>query len=78
MKKVLVLGPGCPKCQKMLEHTQQAVEQAGLGCAVEKVTDIQQIVAYGVMMTPALVIDDKVVVTGRVPDVAEIVGMLEA
>ncbi|HOP07740.1 MAG TPA: thioredoxin family protein [candidate division Zixibacteria bacterium] len=78
MKKILVLGTGCPKCEKLLEHTNQAVEQAGLSCDIEKVTDIQRIVSFGVMMTPALVIDNKVVVSGRVPDVTEIMKMLQA
>ena len=72
------LGTGCPKCEKLLEHTNQAVEQAGLSCDIEKVTDIQRIVSFGVMMTPALVIDNKVVVSGRVPDVTEIMKMLQA
>lgn len=76
MKEVKVLGPGCPKCQQLLKQTQEAVQQLGLDCSVEKVTDIMQITGYGVMMTPALVVDGQVKVTGRVPSVEDLKGML--
>lgn len=77
MKEVKVLGPGCPKCQELMVQTQKAVEELGLECSVEKVTDIQQITSYGVMMTPALVVDGQVKVTGRVPSRDDIKKMIE-
>jgi small redox-active disulfide protein 2 len=77
MVKILVLGTGCPKCEKLAEHVRQAVEKAGIADAeVEKVTDIMQIMKYGVMITPALVVDGDVKFMGRVPGVEEIVGIL--
>ncbi len=76
MKQIKVLGPGCPKCEKLLEQTKKAVSDLGLDCTVEKVSDIQQIVSYGVMMTPALVVDDVVKVVGKVPSADEIKNML--
>ncbi len=72
MRKIEVLGPGCPKCQKLHEKTQKAALELGLECNIVKVTDIQEITGYGVMMTPALVIDGQVKVTGKVPAVAEL------
>lgn len=77
MKEVKVLGPGCPKCQELLKQTEKAVKELGLDCSVEKVTDIQQITSYGVMMTPALVVDGQVKVTGKVPsldDIKKLIG----
>jgi small redox-active disulfide protein 2 len=71
MNKIQVLGPGCPKCKKLVEVAGEAVQKLGLECTVEKVTDIREIMTFGVMMTPALVVDGKVVLTGRVPTVAE-------
>ncbi len=72
MKKVEVLGPGCPKCQKLMEQTELAVRELGLECDLEKVSDIQKIMTYGVVMTPALVVDGTVKVTGKVPSLDEI------
>jgi len=75
--RIQVLGTGCPKCAKLEEHVREAVERAGLGDAVvEKVKDLKEIMAFGVMMTPALAVDGEVKVTGRVPGVDEIVEML--
>lgn len=72
MKKLQILGTGCPKCMKLAEATREAAIQLGLDFEIEKVTDIARIVSFGVMMTPALAVDGKVVVSGRVPTVAEI------
>ena len=72
MKKLQVLGTGCPKCVKLAEAVQAAAGQLGLEFELEKVTDIKRIVASGVLMTPALVVDGRIVVTGRVPGVDEI------
>lgn len=76
MKQVQILGTGCPKCEKLAKTTAEAAELAGIDCEIEKVTDIQKIMQYGVMMTPALVIDGKVKVVGKVPPVEEIKEML--
>jgi small redox-active disulfide protein 2 len=77
MVRIQVLGTGCPKCEKLVEHVRQAVEKAGIADAeVEKVTDIMKIMKFGVMITPALVVDGDVKFMGRVPDVDEIVNIL--
>lgn len=76
MKKVEVLGPGCPRCQELMKRTEQAVRELGLECQVEKVSDIMKITTYGVMMTPALVVDGEVVLVGKVPESEEIKKLL--
>ncbi|UCD39100.1 MAG: TM0996/MTH895 family glutaredoxin-like protein [Fidelibacterota bacterium] len=67
MLSILVLGPGCYNCQKLAALCQEVVDEQGLEAAVEKITDLNQIHALGVMMTPGLVINGKVVTSGRVP-----------
>jgi small redox-active disulfide protein 2 len=69
---IKVLGTGCPKCKKLEQATIEAVAAAGIDATVSKVEDIMQIMQFGVMTTPALVIDGKVVVKGRVPGIDEI------
>ena len=76
MKDVKVLGPGCPKCEELFKQTQTAVSELGVECSVEKITDIQEITTYGVMMTPALVVDGQVKVSGKVPSLEDIKSML--
>lgn len=76
MKHVKVLGTGCPRCRELMERTQQAVVELDLECDLEKVTDIMKITSYGVMMTPALVVDGQVKASGKVPSVSEIKKML--
>ena len=76
MKKVQILGTGCPKCKKLAENAQAAVKDAGLECEVVKVTDINEIMSFGVMLTPALAIDGQVKVVGKVPSPEEIKKML--
>jgi small redox-active disulfide protein 2 len=76
MKKIQILGTGCAKCQKLSDHTKQAVDNLGLDYNMEKVTDINQIMAFGIMTTPGLVVDGQVLVTGKVPSPAEIEKML--
>jgi small redox-active disulfide protein 2 len=76
MPDILVLGPGCQKCVTLFERTQQAVREIGLECEVTKVTDINAIIGFGVLSTPALVVDGTVKVSGRVPTVAQIKEML--
>lgn len=76
--KIEILGTGCSKCKTLEEATKQAVAQSGLFAQIEKVDDIMKIIEYGVMSTPALVIDGKVLSTGKVLSVTEIVEMIKA
>jgi len=76
MKKIQVLGTGCPKCKKLAENAEAAAQQAGIEYELIKVTQINDIMKMGVMMTPALAIDGVVKVVGKVPSPEEIVGML--
>jgi small redox-active disulfide protein 2 len=70
--EIKVLGSGCAKCKALEKVTRKAVEELDLDAGVEKVEDIQKIMAYGVMRTPALVIDEQVVLSGQLPKVAEL------
>ncbi|NLT35753.1 MAG: thioredoxin family protein [Gaiellales bacterium] len=74
--KVQILGTGCPKCHKLEANTLKAVKQMGLDIEVVKVTDLNAIMNFGVMMTPALAVDGQVKTVGKVPDVAEITSIL--
>ncbi len=76
MKLVQVLGPGCPKCEKLKKNAETAVQELGIEAAVEKVTDMDVITGFGVMMTPALVVDGEVKVVGRVPSPEDIKKLL--
>ena len=76
MKKIQILGTGCPKCKLLAESTEAAAKQLGIEYSIEKVTDINDIIAHGVMMTPALVIDGEVKVAGNVPAADELKKML--
>lgn len=69
---IKVLGPGCPRCEFLLRTTEGVVAENGLDAQVSKVDDIVQILGYGVMSTPALVINERVVVSGRIPSKNEI------
>jgi len=73
---IKILGTGCPNCQKLEANTKQALEELKMEATMEKVTEIQDIMSYGVMGTPALVVDEKVEVTGRIPSVEEIKTIL--
>jgi len=70
--KLQVLGTGCPKCKKLAENAEAAVKDLGAECDIEKVTDINEIMKFGVMMTPALAIDGQVKVVGKVATPDEI------
>ena len=74
--EIKVLGTGCARCRALEKSTQKAVEELNLNVPVEKVEDIQKIMEFAVMRTPALVINDKVVLSGQVPKVAEIKNLL--
>lgn len=76
MKKLHVLGSGCAKCNHLLEITTKASQELGLDCEIEKVEDMLRFAEFGVMVTPALVIDGKVAVSGRVPSLEEMKTML--
>lgn len=73
---IKVLGTGCKKCQELEKNTRMAVEELQVVAQVEKVEDIKDIMKYKVMSTPALVIDEKVVSTGKLLTVKELKGML--
>jgi small redox-active disulfide protein 2 len=75
-KLLQVLGPGCAKCTKLAENVKAAADELGINARVEKVTDINAIVGFGVMMTPALVIDGEVKVVGKVPSVEDVKQLL--
>jgi len=74
--EIKVLGTGCAKCKTLEQHTNEAVKELGLSADVIKVEDIVEIMNFGVMTTPALVVDGKVVVKGKVPSVSEIKNLL--
>ncbi len=76
MIKIQVLGTGCPKCKKLAELADTAAQELGIEYELIKVTDINDIMAFGVMMTPALALDDQVKVMGKVPSVDEIKSYL--
>jgi small redox-active disulfide protein 2 len=76
MKQLQILGTGCAKCVKLAEATQAAADQLGLEYELQKVTDINEIMKFGVMMTPALVVDGQVKVVGRIPSEDELKTML--
>ena len=75
---IKVLGPGCNNCVNLERVTREAIAELGLDATVEKVEDFPTIVGYGVMSTPALVVDDQVVLSGRVPRLAEVSALLTA
>ncbi|MHC4075165.1 MAG: thioredoxin family protein [Planctomycetota bacterium] len=72
MKKFQILGTGCPKCKKLAENTEAAAKTLSVEYEIEKVTDIKEIMKFGVMMTPALAIDGRVKIVGKIPSPEEI------
>jgi small redox-active disulfide protein 2 len=76
--KIEVLGPGCKNCSALERATKEALSQLGIDETVDKITDYGEIVAYGVMSTPALAIDGEIRTVGRVPSVNEITELLTA
>lgn len=77
MKEIKILGPGCFKCEKLLELTRQAVGELNKDYPIEKISDIGEIIKYGVAITPALVVDNEVKMMGKVPSVDEIKKLIE-
>jgi small redox-active disulfide protein 2 len=76
MKKLQILGTGCAKCARLAENVEAAAKQAGLEYELVKVTDVNEIMKFGVMITPALAVDGEVKVAGKVPEAADIEPML--
>ncbi len=77
MKKIQILGTGCPKCKSLAQNAETAARELGLECSFEKVTDLKEIMKFGVMSTPALVIDNQVKSAGKLLNVNEIKEMLK-
>ncbi len=75
--KIQILGTGCPKCRKLAENAETAAKSVGVDYTIEKVTDINEIMKFGVMMTPGLAVDGEVKIVGKVPSAAEIEKMLK-
>jgi small redox-active disulfide protein 2 len=74
---IQVLGGGCAKCAKLAAQAEEAAKKAGVGYSLEKVTEIDRIMSFGVITTPALVIDGKIKCSGNVPDIDQIITMLK-
>jgi small redox-active disulfide protein 2 len=77
MKTIKILGTGCPKCQRTTEITQEVVDELGMDARIEKVEDIMEIMKYDIMSTPAIVIDEKVTLKGRVPSKTELTELFK-
>ena len=75
--KIEILGTGCPKCKKLSELTQEVVQELGISADITKVTNINAIIDYGVMVTPALIIDGDVKISGKIPSKKEITEWVE-
>ena len=76
MKKLQILGTGCPKCKKLAEVTEEAAKGLGIDYEIEKVTEVQDIMEFGVMLTPALAVDGEVKAAGKVPSVEDVRKMI--
>ena len=78
MKRIQILGTGCPKCKKLTEHAEAAAKELGIEYEIEKVTDINDIMNFGVMMTPALAVDGEVKMMGKVASAEEIKELVQS
>ena len=76
MKQIVVLGPGCSRCEKLAAMSKQAADELGIDYELEKITDIKRFPEFGVMMTPGLVVDGELKVQGKVPSLDKIKAML--
>ncbi len=76
MKKIQILGAGCPKCKKLAENAEAAAKELGMEYELEKITKINEIMKFGVMITPALAVDGKVKVVGKVASAEELKELL--
>lgn len=77
MIKLQILGTGCPKCKKLAENTEAAAKDLGIEYEIEKVTDMNEIMKFGVMMTPALAVDNKIKMVGKVISAEEIKRLIQ-
>lgn len=77
MMKIQILGTGCPKCKELAETAETAAQELGLDYEIEKITEINEIMKFGVMMTPGLAVDGDVKVAGKTPTVDEVKRMLK-
>ena len=77
MKKIQILGTGCPKCKQLAERAEAVAKELGLEFEIGKVTELNEIMKFGVMMTPAMVVDGEVKTVGKVPSDDELKKMLE-
>ncbi len=75
--KIKILGPGCAKCEKAAKIVKEAVGEAGIDASVAKVTDMMEIAGYGVFGTPAVVVDDEVKVSGKVPKKKDVLAWIK-
>ena len=76
MKDILVLGTGCPKCSRLMELAQQSIAELGLDCSVKKVEDITEILSYGLLSPPGLVVAGELKMSGKLPSLDELKEML--
>jgi len=76
MRRLQILGTGCPRCQKLAEVVEEAAKSLEIEYELEKVTDVNQIAGFGVMMTPAFAVDGQVKLVGKVPSVDEVKKIL--
>ena len=74
--KIKVLGPGCARCQQLEKTTREVVKELGIDAEVEEIKDMQEILEYPILTTPGLVIDEKLVCSGRVPTKAEVTNFI--
>ena len=77
MKKILILGPGCPNCKRLADLAERVAREMRIEFELHKVTEISQITQFGIMATPGLAVDGKVLVSGRVPSEAELKELLK-
>ena len=77
MIQILVIGPGCAKCKTLAQNVEQVVKELSIPAEINKVTDIKQIMALGVMMTPALAVNGNIKFSGRLPGLAELKTILQ-
>ena len=78
MKKIQILGTGCNKCNALYRNTVQAIEELGIECELEKIEDIEKILAFGIMMIPGFALDGEVISAGKLLNVNEIKRLLES
>jgi len=76
MKKIKILGTGCPKCKQTTALVEEVVKETGVDATVEKIEDIMEIMKYNVLSTPVLVIDEEITIKGRVPSKSEVTALL--